>query len=55
MIQDNENLNSGLHIDKEHQHELDVVHTHKYENSTEDHHNHTLEEDHVNKEYHLND
>ena len=51
MIQEIDN--SGIHLEKEHQHNLDIVHTHEYENNTEEEHKHLLDKEDVNKEYHL--
>lgn len=51
MIQEIDN--SGIHLEKEHQHNLDIVHTHEYENSIEDEHKHLLDKEDINVEYHL--
>ena len=49
VIQDDD-PNFSMEIDKEHQHELQFVHTHKYE-SEHDEHQHSLEQNNVNTDY----
>lgn len=44
---------SGIKINKEHEHDLKFVHTHKYESNTEEEHKHTLEEEDIDTEYNI--
>ena len=46
---------SGIKMDKEHQHDMKFVHIHKYENTTEDDHGHSVEEGDIDKDYFTQD
>ena len=53
MIQDSGS--TGIKIEKEHRHNLDFNHIHKYDDMLEEDHQHTLEDKHVPKDYYTED
>ena len=53
MIQDSGSI--GIKIEKEHRHNLDFNHIHKYDDMLEEDHQHTLEDKNVPKDYYTED
>ena len=53
MIQDSDS--SGIKIDKEHRHDIQFNHNHKYDHSMEDDHLHRVEDEDVPKDYYTDD
>ena len=53
MIQDSDS--SGIKINKEHRHDVQFNHTHKYDHSMEEDHLHRVEDEDVPKDYYTDD
>ena len=53
MIQDTDS--TGIKINKEHRHDIEFNHTHKYDDSLESDHLHSVQEQDITKDYYSED